>query len=155
MVDLLVELCRGHRYLDLYELSLVTTVDCIQTARLTFEKGVSCVVFRYATYVGPLFDSGHERLFANASSRVVATSVCKIVFWSQISTTGDPIFDVWPVKICPQAVQFLGIVSACILHLKMLFKSLQSGFTRGDSLSRPHNSIAYGYGSYDLSFTRQ
>ena len=66
----------------------------------------------------------------------MAASICKLVYWNRLSTSADPTLDLWPVAICSELIQCLGILAACCLYLKPFLESLESGFIRGGDLRR-------------------
>ena len=83
--------------------------------------------------------------------RVIASSMCKLVYWNRIRGSDDPVFDLWPVIICTEVIQGLSILCACILYLKPFLETLESGFFGGDDLRRRGGSAFDGYGSHGLS----
>ena len=62
--------------------------------------------------------------------------MCKLVFWNRTPDPTDPILDTWPATICTQIIQCLSISSACVLYLKPLLDSVESGFIRSDDMRR-------------------
>ena len=48
----------------------------------------------------------------------------------------DPFFATWPMTICTQLIQFLSLLSACVLYLRPFLEALTSGFINGDDLRR-------------------
>ncbi|MCJ1328882.1 hypothetical protein MMC10_005559 [Thelotrema lepadinum] len=48
----------------------------------------------------------------------------------------DPFFATWPATICTQLIQFLSLLSACVLYLRPFLEALTSGFINGDDLRR-------------------
>ncbi|KAF2140424.1 uncharacterized protein K452DRAFT_231004 [Aplosporella prunicola CBS 121167] len=63
---------------------------------------------------------------------VVPAIVMQLVYINKDQPTQDPSLHDWPVSICSQVVQSLGIVFACIPYLKPFFSSLESGLVRTD-----------------------
>ena len=45
-------------------------------------------------------------------------------------------YGLWPVVICTQAQQSLGIITACVPYLKPFFAGLSSGILRNDDIRR-------------------
>lgn len=80
--------------------------------------------------------------------RVVAASVCDMVYRIKTRSTRDLTLDLWPVVVCTQVVQSLSIIAACVLYLKPFLETLESGFTRADDMRRRGDSQD---GSYKLS----
>ena len=68
--------------------------------------------------------------------------MCKLVFLNRTISSHDPVFDSWTTTICTQIIQCLNIFCACVLYLRPLLRSLQSGFLRVDDLRRQ------GFGDY-------
>ena len=62
--------------------------------------------------------------------------MCKLVFWNRTPDPIDPTLDTWPATICTQIIQCLSILSACVLYLKPLLDSVESGFIRSDDMRR-------------------
>ena len=60
----------------------------------------------------------------------------KLVFWNRTTYPTDPILDTWPATICTQITQCLSISCACVLYLKPLLESVESGFIRSDDMRR-------------------
>ena len=77
--------------------------------------------------------------------RVIAVSICKLVFLNRNLTSGDSFFQSWTTTLCTQIIQCLNLFSACVLYLRPLLRSLQSGFLRVDDLRRQ------GFGDYFTS----
>ena len=61
--------------------------------------------------------------------------IAKIVL-SRSEANDDPFSGTWPVAICTQLIQFLSLMSACILYLRPFLEALTSGFINGDDLRR-------------------
>lgn len=61
-------------------------------------------------------------------------------------STDDMTYNLWPVALCNQFVQNLGIVVSCIPYIKPLLESLESGMIRTDDLRRLGMTGVYGYG---------
>ena len=68
--------------------------------------------------------------------------MCELVFLNRIISSPDPVFESWTTTLCTQIIQCLNIFSACVLYLRPLLRSLQSGFLRVDDLRRQ------GFGDY-------
>ena len=81
--------------------------------------------------------------------RVCVASVCKLVYWNRARHSNDLTFAVWPVTLCTQMIQCLSIASFCLLYLKPLFDTLDSGFIRSDELRRKGQRNPEG--SFNLS----
>ncbi|KAI4151560.1 MAG: hypothetical protein LQ340_003434 [Diploschistes diacapsis] len=65
----------------------------------------------------------------------VGAIVAKLILLGS-GTNDDPFFGTWPVTICTQLIQFLSLMSACVLYLRPFLEALTSGFINGDDLRR-------------------
>ena len=77
-----------------------------------------------------------QAIWCSLGDRVIAASVCKLVFWNRNPDPTDPTLDTWQTTICTQIIQCLSISSACFLYLKPFLDSIESGFIRSDDMRR-------------------
>ena len=75
---------------------------------------------------------------------VIAAIIPQIIFLDRTSHTLDPIHSTWPVTICTQIIQCLGIVTACVVYLRPFLDSIQTGFIQVDDMRRRQLS-GFGY----------
>ena len=80
----------------------------------------------------------------------IGAIVAKLVL-SSLETDGDPFFATWPVAVCTQLIQFLSLLSACILYLRPFLEALTPGFINGDDLRRRGQIKPYIADSLQLS----
>ena len=60
-------------------------------------------------------------------------------------STSDFTYQLWPIALCNQVVQAMGIVVSCIPYIKPFLESLESGMIRTDDLRRLRVTGVYGY----------
>lgn len=86
-----------------------------------------------------------------ARTILIASAIAQLVFLHRKAATTDLTYRLWPVVVCNQLVQNIGIVTSCVPYIKPFFESLESGMIRTDDLRRRGDSIAYGYNSFSKS----
>ena len=64
----------------------------------------------------------------------------------------DASFSMWQTTICVQFVQNLEIIATCIIYLRPLLDSMDSGFSRTDDLRRRGDEYGYSSGSGSGSY---
>ena len=77
--------------------------------------------------------------------RVIAATICQIIYWNRSSDSSDPLFDQWRVIICTQVALSASIVTACVPQFVRLLDCLQSGMLGADDLRRRGQTGSYGY----------
>ena len=68
-------------------------------------------------------------------SMSVGAIIAKLILLMS-ETNDDPFSATWPVTICTQLIQFLSLLSACLLYLRPFLEALTPGFINGDDLRR-------------------
>ena len=68
--------------------------------------------------------------------RVIAATICRLVYLKKGSLTLDPAFSLWLVIICTQVEQSLGIITACIPYLKPFLPRISSGMLGNEDIRR-------------------
>ncbi|KAK3172404.1 hypothetical protein OEA41_005725 [Lepraria neglecta] len=80
---------------------------------------------------------------------VIASAIAQLAYLHRASGTADFTYRLWPVVLCNQLVQNIGIVTACVPYIKPFLESLESGMIRTDDLRRRGVvTSAYGYSSF-------
>jgi hypothetical protein len=69
-------------------------------------------------------------------ARPISAEITKLVYWNRFATSSDPLFELWPVTICTEAIQCSSIMAACALYLRPFLEMLQSGFLNLDDMRR-------------------
>lgn len=77
-----------------------------------------------------------------ARTILIASAIAQLVFLHRKAATTDLTYRLWPVVLCNQLVQNIGIVTSCVPYIKPFFESLESGMIRTDDLRRRGDSIA-------------
>lgn len=62
--------------------------------------------------------------------------VIKITYYFPSLASSVPNIDYWPFVVFTQLIQFLSLISACILYIRPFLEALTSGFINGDDLRR-------------------
>lgn len=70
--------------------------------------------------------------------------ICQLVFLNKLKLSSDPSLDIWPIALCTQLAQCLGILATCTIYLKPFLDSLESGFIQVADLRRQQTE-GYGY----------
>ena len=83
----------------------------------------------------------------NSHFSVIGATTAQIVFANRAANTSDPSFALWPAVLCTQIVQACSIATACVLYLRPLLESLESGLIRSDDLRRRGLEGTDGYGT--------
>ena len=60
-----------------------------------------------------------------ARTLLIAPIIASLVFLNRSASTQDQTFDPWPVVVCNQVVQNLGIITACVPYLKPFMQNLE------------------------------
>ena len=89
----------------------------------------------------------HDPSSPETSPRVIASALAQLNYLKSAYDTADVTYSLWPVVLCNQIVQNIGIITACVPYTKPFLESLESGMIRTDDLRRRGLTTAYGYSS--------